>query len=90
MEDARRPTESPIRGANIALATILRHFLLVGNRRTFGLHSCLGVVTEVDDSGANAGEGSAAVTVSAERPAIDALTSHCLRSDRGRSPGDLL
>src|SRR5271154_772636 len=49
--DVGRPTESPIMGAEKAAATMLRIFFFVSTRRAFGVRSCLGEVTEVDQSG---------------------------------------
>ena len=69
--DARKPTESPIVGAKSAAATMLRHFLFVSTRRTFGLRSCGAVITPADQSGEDTGEGGAAASVSLETVASD-------------------
>ena len=53
--DSRSPTESPIIGTKSAVATMLRPFFFVSNRRTLGLRACVAVVTGADQSGRGAG-----------------------------------
>jgi hypothetical protein len=53
--EVARPTESPIMGANSEVATMLRHFFFVCNRRTFGLRGCIAAVVPTDQFSGVAG-----------------------------------
>jgi hypothetical protein len=76
-------------GANIAAATVLRHFFFVSNRRAFGLRCCFAVVAKVGQTGADAGREVPQPHRQLNFPQSAALTSCSLENDRSRSPGDV-
>src|ERR1019366_10722415 len=82
--DVASPTESPIIGATRAAPRMLRHFLLVSNRRTFGLRTCVAVVADVDQSGEE-DEGS---SVAPPSPQLPASGSDGVTRDTGRTRKD--